>query len=203
MNTVKSYFDDKATNEKNHFEHESANILPSSVAFSWESVTIKAEKTSLKERIRNVFKSNTTNKNYEHILDNVSGFVNSGELLALMGPSGSGKTSLLNALNFQNKNLKVNGRIRINGTEVDSTQVAILSSYVQQEDLFFGTMTVREHLIFHAMLRMDKNITRMAKLRRVNQVLKEVSFINIFYMFGFVQKSKIVLSLSRFYIIFL
>ena len=34
----------------------------------------------------------------KHILSDISGSANPGELLAIMGPSGAGKTSLLNAL---------------------------------------------------------------------------------------------------------
>ena len=34
----------------------------------------------------------------------VSGYVNKGELLAVMGPSAAGKSTLMNALSFQNLN---------------------------------------------------------------------------------------------------
>lgn len=93
--------------------------------------------------------------------------------------------------------LSVNGKIMINGCEADATRMAMISSYIQQDDLFFGTLTVKEHLVFNviflifikklkknliwlvfkkAMLRMDKNISKEAKMRRVYQVLKEVLF---------------------------
>jgi ABC-type multidrug transport system ATPase subunit len=64
--------------------------------------------------------------------------------------SGSGKTTLLNALNFRiSGNLRVEGEIMINGASVDSNKMSLLSCYIQQDDLFFGTLTVREHLEFH------------------------------------------------------
>ena len=63
--------------------------------------------------------------------------------------SGSGKTSLLNALNFrQNKSLIVEGKIMLNGHVCDATRMAMVSSYIQQDDLFYGMLTVKEHLIF-------------------------------------------------------
>lgn len=67
-----------------------------------------------------------------------------------VGLSGSGKTSLLNALSFSTKSpLTVYGRIMLNGCDVDATRMAMISRYIQQDDLFFGTLTVKEHLTFH------------------------------------------------------
>jgi hypothetical protein len=37
----------------------------------------------------------------------------------------------------------------INGTVPDAKQVSMVSCYIQQDDLFFGTLTVKEHLQFH------------------------------------------------------
>jgi ABC-type multidrug transport system ATPase subunit len=67
-----------------------------------------------------------------------------------MGASGSGKTSLLNILNFRNQgNLVVDADIRINGQKMDSNKIVKKSAYVQQVDLFIGTLTVKEHLTFY------------------------------------------------------
>ncbi len=61
-----------------------------------------------------------------------------------------GKTTLLNVLNFRNRgNLKVNGDVKINGQPVKSVaSLSSLSGYVQQEDIFIGTLTVKEQLKF-------------------------------------------------------
>ena len=72
-----------------------------------------------------------------------------GEVLALMGSSGAGKTSLMNMLTQRNLSTVVtSGKIRINDVEVDKGTLRKLSAYVQQDDLFIGTMTVAEHLHF-------------------------------------------------------
>ena len=62
-----------------------------------------------------------------------------------------GKTTLLNVLNFRNNgSLKVEGPVRINGRLVKSIdEIASVSAYVQQDDMFVETLTVSEHLIFH------------------------------------------------------
>jgi ATP-binding cassette, subfamily G (WHITE), eye pigment precursor transporter len=75
--------------------------------------------------------------------------VKPGEFLAIMGASGAGKTTLLNCLTFRNTGkLKVSGRRCINGIPVDTDSLASISAYVQQDDLFINTLTVREHLKF-------------------------------------------------------
>jgi ABC-type multidrug transport system ATPase subunit len=68
-----------------------------------------------------------------------------------MGSSGSGKTTLFNVLNFRNKKkLKINGSIKINGVPIKSAKaLSFISGYVEQEDSFIDTLTVKEHLTFH------------------------------------------------------
>jgi ABC-type multidrug transport system ATPase subunit len=80
----------------------------------------------------------------------VSGIAKPCEMLAIMGSSGSGKTTLLNVLTFRNRGaLKISGNIKINGKTVDSIEkISAVSGYVQQDDLFVGTLKVKEHLLF-------------------------------------------------------
>jgi ABC-type multidrug transport system ATPase subunit len=100
------------------------------------------------------------------------------EVLAIMGASGAGKTTLLNVLNFRNRGqLKIEGEIMLNGCSIKSVgQLSSISGYVQQDDLFVGYLTVKEHLIFQAMLRMDKSVSRKERLHRVFEVIHEVRF---------------------------
>ena len=54
----------------------------------------------------------------------------------------------MNVLAHQNlSTLDVSGAIKVNGREIGK-QIKTISAYVQQEDLFIGTLTVREHLVF-------------------------------------------------------
>ena len=62
--------------------------------------------------------------------------------------SGAGKSTLLNVLSHRNiSSVNVSGTVFLNGTPV-SDEINNMSAYVQQEDLFIGTLTVREHLMF-------------------------------------------------------
>lgn len=96
--------------------------------------------------------------------------------MALMGASGAGKTSLLNVLTFRSPDtVEVSGLRAVNGVPVTSNQLTSISAYVQQDDLFIGTLTVREHLVFQALVRMDRHIPYRQRMDRVAQVISEVS----------------------------
>ena len=45
---------------------------------------------------------------------------------------------------------------------------------MQQDDLFITTLTVREHLIFQARVRMDRDIPMDKRNERVDQVIHEL-----------------------------
>jgi ABC-type multidrug transport system ATPase subunit len=86
-------------------------------------------------------------KKSKTILDQVSGYVSSGKLHAILGPSGCGKSTLLNLLsgNTPKNTLKLQG-------EVYAAQDKV-PIFVQQEDLFFAQLTVEETLRTTANLR--------------------------------------------------
>lgn len=112
----------------------------------------------------------------KHLLKSAFGIAKSGELLGILGSSGAGKTTLLNALAFRSpSDIKISGIRTINGNLVDAKQMRSHCAYVQQDDLFIGTLTTREHLVFQAMLRMDKKTPMKDKLARVDAVLNELS----------------------------
>ncbi len=86
-------------------------------------------------------------------------------MCAIMGASGSGKTTLLNTLNFRNLgNLVVDADIRVNGKKMNSSEIVKKSAYVQQIDLFIGTLTVKEQLTFYVRLELEAQLSDMAIL---------------------------------------
>lgn len=91
-----------------------------------------------------------------------------------MGASGAGKSTLLNCLTFRNTSkLKIKGTRYLNGRPVNPNSLARISGYVQQDELFIGTLKVVEVLIFQALLRMDKHFTYEERLERVEEVILE------------------------------
>lgn len=78
-------------------------------------------------------------------------------VLTIISNSGAGKSTLMNMLTFKNRgSLLIQGEIRVNGVLMDKDKMSNLAAYVQQDDLFIGTMTVREHLVFRVSLKRKK-----------------------------------------------
>ena len=93
----------------------------------------------------------------------VNGIAKPAEVLAIMGASGAGKTTLLNALTFRNRgNLLFSGDVTVNGRVIkDSRELASISGYVQQNDIFIATLKVKEHLrftVFFFLIRFSNNM---------------------------------------------
>ncbi|KAG2815389.1 hypothetical protein PC129_g14146 [Phytophthora cactorum] len=100
----------------------------------------------------------------------MSGVARPGELLVVMGPSGAGKSSLLDCISGRNNAIK--GHVTVNRNPW-SKKLKRFAAYVMQEDLFHATLTVREHLVLQARLRMSGSFSRQQYLGRVDTLLEE------------------------------
>ncbi|CAG9534298.1 unnamed protein product [Cercopithifilaria johnstoni] len=141
---------------------------------TWTDVTVKVPHA--KKSLLKCFKIVRESRKIKTILSKVSGYAMAGTTLAIMGSSGTGKTVLLNALTMNvSSDVDVKGKILVNGEQLSSTDMHLISRYVHQDDLFIGTLTVREQLIYSAELQMSYNTTKADRLKRVEEVLKEVS----------------------------
>ena len=134
-------------------------LLRQGVLLTWHNINVTSKKKSKKT------------KEITHILKNITGYVAPGQLIAIMGSSGAGKTTFLNTLANRNlRNVNISGKILVNGKLLDNDDMADISEYVQQDDLFYGEFTPREHLNFHANLRKLKE-----PQERISQVLEEMN----------------------------
>ncbi|CAG2105895.1 unnamed protein product, partial [Medioppia subpectinata] len=141
------------------------SVISEPVSLSWHDINVFA-KDSLAKRKK---------LDPKHILRNVSGCVKSGQLMAIMGASGAGKTTLMNVLTQRNlSDITVEGSVKINGKLADPSSLTALSAYVQQNDLFIGALTVKEHLIFQSRVRMDQYLSEEIKEDRIQQVLQDL-----------------------------
>ncbi|XP_038077378.1 protein white-like [Patiria miniata] len=142
------------------------------ITLVWTNISVTLEPAP--KRCRWFAGSTESDDRSKVILRDVSGVAEPGTLTAIMGASGSGKSSLLNALTGRNADtLTVTGQIQVNGTEVDGS-LAGISAYVQQNDLFMEWLTVKEHLLFQASVRMDNSASTEERRQRVDEVIRSV-----------------------------
>eukprot|EP00698_Gefionella_okellyi_P010723 TRINITY_DN2797_c0_g1_i2.p1 TRINITY_DN2797_c0_g1~~TRINITY_DN2797_c0_g1_i2.p1 ORF type:complete len:1272 (-),score=416.47 TRINITY_DN2797_c0_g1_i2:106-3921(-) len=109
-----------------------------------------------------------------NVLTDVSGSARPGEIVCVIGPSGCGKTSLLNVLSRRAQGV-VRGELLLNGKEVGDRIPN--AGYVEHDIHQFATLTVRETLINHALLRLPASVPREEKLAKVEQIIAELGLI--------------------------
>ncbi|XP_033156460.1 ABC transporter G family member 21 isoform X2 [Drosophila mauritiana] len=107
--------------------------------------------------------------NERQILSDVSGFVSPCEVLAIMGPSGSGKTTLLDCLSGQ-RHID-SGSVFLNREPLTKKWRRRIG-YVLQEEIFFPQLTLRETVVYTALLRLPESMPRAEKMRQVDHILE-------------------------------
>ncbi|GLE06464.1 hypothetical protein PINS_up015711 [Pythium insidiosum] len=118
-----------------------------------------------------VFLHASTAAGPKRILSDVSGAAPVGQVLGLMGPSGAGKSVLLDCLAHRNRAYE--GSVTYYGEPWSSASLRHMS-YVVQRDLFHETITVREHLVFQARLRLGGALHASDIACRVDAVLADL-----------------------------
>ena len=104
------------------------------------------------------------------ILSEVSGFLQSGKMVAVMGPSGSGKTTLFSLLTGKLK--RTTGSFLLNGMKEELSQYRGLMGYVPQDDIMIKELTVDNILTHSALMRLPSNMKYVEKRKKVLEVIK-------------------------------
>nr|XP_010910173.3 ABC transporter G family member 14 isoform X2 [Elaeis guineensis] len=112
------------------------------------------------------------------ILNGITGMVPPGEILAMLGPSGSGKTTLLTALGGRLVTGKLSGTITYNGQPF-SGAMKRRTGFVAQDDVLYPHLTVHETLVFTALLRLPRSLSRAEKMRHAEKVMEELGLVRV------------------------
>uniref|UniRef100_A0A8D9C0I3 Protein scarlet n=1 Tax=Cacopsylla melanoneura TaxID=428564 RepID=A0A8D9C0I3_9HEMI len=157
--------------KKIYMRSKSKSEQPPGFTLSWSSLSVYCvnKKTSF-------FSTKVTTKK---LVNNVTGVARAGTLTAVMGASGAGKTTLLSALAQRNNGgLVVEGDVRVNGVTIGS-KIRKISAFLYQKDLFTPTLTVYEHLVFYARLKLDRRLSKTEIKDKVFDILRQVGLLGV------------------------
>ncbi|KAJ5357977.1 hypothetical protein N7541_005135 [Penicillium brevicompactum] len=104
------------------------------------------------------------------LLNQVFGYVKPGNLVALMGCSGAGKTTLLDVLAQRKDSGEISGSILVDG-KPQNISFQRTTGYCEQLDVHEPSATVREALIFSALLRQPADVPKQEKIDYVDKII--------------------------------
>ncbi|KAI3463305.1 hypothetical protein Pfo_019968 [Paulownia fortunei] len=113
------------------------------------------------------------------LLREVTGAFRPGVLTALMGVSGAGKTTLMDVLAGRKTGGYIEGDIRISGFPKNQETFARISGYCEQTDIHSPQVTIYESLIYSALLRLPKQVSKEQKMAFVDEVMDLVELDNL------------------------
>jgi ABC-type multidrug transport system ATPase subunit/ABC-type multidrug transport system permease subunit len=180
-----------------HDTEMSRNVtrLESGVTLTWEHLSVTMHPRRSRSKFFSWFcRSNTDDIHAEDrtpvfgILNNVSGSVLPGEVIALIGSSGAGKSTLLNLLsglalpgrveNPRSGSLYIDGDIRLNGY-IPTKSMKRLTGYVRQNDIMYPFLKVKETVGLSALIRLpDEEFTDSQKIEIADQILSQLGLIH-------------------------
>jgi ABC-type multidrug transport system ATPase subunit len=153
---------------------------PPMFVLSFENITYNVRQTrkvsfsSLLSRSNEEDSTAITRPHVRTLLDSVSGEAREGELFAILGASGSGKSTLIDALANHIVRESLQGAITLNGENLESRLLKVLSAYVMQDDLLYPMLTVKETLMYAAEFRLPCSMSKEKKRKRVEELIEQL-----------------------------
>lgn len=158
--------------------HVDVRATPDATTSATSALTLEWRNVTLERDVMATSSGSADGANRVRILSDVNGFAVPGELLVVMGPSGAGKTTLLNVISGRTTSgLSADAAVTVNGQAWTKSSKRQLATYVMQDDLFYETLTVREHLLFQVRLR-DEHATD-SEQARVDQALRDYGLFGV------------------------
>ncbi|EYU46235.1 hypothetical protein ABFS82_04G061500 [Erythranthe guttata] len=116
---------------------------------------------------------NNGNGHTRRLVNGLTGYALPGRIMAVMGPSGSGKSTFLDSLAGRlSGNVVMSGNVHLNGKKKWLHYGVV--AYVTQEDIFLGTLTVRETIKYSAFLRLPSSTSKHEINETVESTITEM-----------------------------
>jgi ABC-type multidrug transport system ATPase subunit len=122
-------------------------------------------------QIRYTVVNSQNSKEKIDLLKGVSGYLQPGEMSALMGPSGSGKTTLLDVLAGRKTVGSMDGDIKFGGEKPSKNFLRRYTGYVEQTDTLLPILTVEEMLLYTADLKRPMDESKKKKKEAVDELI--------------------------------
>ncbi|KAI3881225.1 hypothetical protein MKX03_015930 [Papaver bracteatum] len=159
-------------NQTQSAKHESNSAAMDIIKKANRPVTLKFEEVCYKIKLKNGSGGKGQKMVEKTILNGITGSVEPGEMLALLGPSGSGKTTLLSALGGRLGG-RLTGSITYNGKSFTNSMNRN-TGFVTQDDKFHVHLTVTETLVYTALLRLPKTLSKVEKIQHAEEVITQL-----------------------------
>ncbi|KAI3765202.1 hypothetical protein L2E82_15230 [Cichorium intybus] len=112
------------------------------------------------------------------LLNDISGEARDDELVAVLGASGSGKSTLIDALANRIAKGSLKETVTLNGEQLESKLLKVISAYMMQDDLLFPILTVEKTLMFAAEFRLPRTFSKSKKKLRVQVLIDQLGLRN-------------------------
>ncbi|KAK6145322.1 hypothetical protein DH2020_022142 [Rehmannia glutinosa] len=170
--------------DMSHVDHQPImSSIPFVLSFSHLTYSIKARRKAALPNLRfpraaDPVSGETLSPGTKTILDDVCGEARDGEIMAVIGASGSGKSTLIDALANRMAKGSLKGSITLNGEQIESRLMKVISAYVMQDDLLYPMLTVEETLMFAAEFRLPRTLSKSKKKIRVQALIDQLGLRN-------------------------